>query len=220
MWTLTQFGLSRNRCLLISGMGSDRSNGDLHLFVAQIIFLITRVKLIQRHFVVINERFYDFRSLVWLEVIWHKMCILTTFGHTSEKRTRIQPWLLDAKDCTNQPSDDGAIEVLEESERGRKMMKLPFRRFFRQTTTTRGGSTAGPPPEHHHMGRRFPRPAAHICMADPTLVTTSHSHTHQPKCLPLHISWDLFSISTHLFQHTPHGHLNGLLEAVPDHPIS
>ena len=69
-----------------------------------------------------------------------------TFGHTSEKRTRSQPWLLDAKDCMNQPSEVGAFEALEESEEGRKMMKLPFRRFFRQTTTTIGGTTTGQPP--------------------------------------------------------------------------
>ena len=52
---------------------------DLHLFIAQIIFLITRVKLIRRHFVVINERFHDFRSLVWLEIMWHKRCIFDDF---------------------------------------------------------------------------------------------------------------------------------------------
>ena len=70
-----------------------------------------------------------------------------TFGHTSEKMTRIQPWLLDAKDYTNQHSEDSVIEDLEELEEGRKMMKLPFRRFFRQTTTTIGGTiTTGQPP--------------------------------------------------------------------------
>jgi hypothetical protein len=36
----------------------------------------------------------------------------------------------------NQPSEVGVIEDLKESARRRKMMKLPFRRFFRQTTTT------------------------------------------------------------------------------------
>jgi hypothetical protein len=69
-----------------------------------------------------------------------------TFGHTSEKKTRSQPWLLDAKDCTNQPSEDGVIEDVEELEEGRKLMKLPCRRFFRQTTTTIGGTTTGQPP--------------------------------------------------------------------------
>ena len=59
-----------------------------------------------------------------------------TFEHTFEKRTRNQPWLLDAKDCTNQHPEDGVIEDLEESERRRKMMKLPSWRFFQQTTTT------------------------------------------------------------------------------------
>ena len=64
------------------------------------------------------------------------MCIFMTFRHTSEKKTRSQPLLLNAKDCTNQPLEDDVIEDLEKSERERKMMKLPFRRFFRQTTTT------------------------------------------------------------------------------------
>ena len=50
------------------------------------------------------------------------MCIFMNFGHISEKRTRSQPWLLDAKDCTNQYPEDGVIEDLEESERRRKMM--------------------------------------------------------------------------------------------------
>ena len=45
---------------------------DLHLFIAQIVFLITRVKLIQMHFVITNMRFHDFRLLRWLEVIRHK----------------------------------------------------------------------------------------------------------------------------------------------------
>jgi hypothetical protein len=54
-----------------------------------------------------------------------------TFGHIFEKRTKSQPWLLDTNECTNQPSEDGDIEDLEELERGRKMMKLPFRQFFR-----------------------------------------------------------------------------------------
>lgn len=45
---------------------------DLHLFIAQIVFLITRVKLIRRHFVTTNMRFHDFRLLRWLEVIRHK----------------------------------------------------------------------------------------------------------------------------------------------------
>ena len=69
-----------------------------------------------------------------------------TFGRTSEKRFRSQPWLLDAKEFLNQPLEVGALEALEESEEGRKMMKLPFRRFFRQITTTIGGTTTGQPP--------------------------------------------------------------------------
>ena len=47
-------------------------DSDLHLFIAQIVFLITRVKLIRRHFVTTNMRFQDFRLLRWLEVIRHK----------------------------------------------------------------------------------------------------------------------------------------------------
>ena len=46
----------------------------------------------------------------------------------------------------NQPSEVGALEALEELGEGRKMMKLPFRRFFRHTTTTIGGTTTGQPP--------------------------------------------------------------------------
>jgi hypothetical protein len=44
---------------------------DLHLFIAQIVFPITRLKLIQRHFVGSNMRFHDFRLLLWLGVIRH-----------------------------------------------------------------------------------------------------------------------------------------------------
>ena len=144
---------------------------------------------------------------------------MITFGHTSEKRIRSQPWLLGIEDCTNLPSEDVVIEGLEELKRGRKMKKLHFRRFFRPTTTTRGGTTAGLPPEHHHMGRRFPRPAAHI--EDRSHIGHYIPLTHpSTKLSPTsHFLRPLF-LSTHLFQHTPLGHLSGLLEAVPDHPIS
>ena len=119
-----------------------------------------------------------------------RRCILTTFGHISEKRTRSQPWLLDIEDCTNQPSEDGVIEDREESKRGRKMKKLHFRRFFRPTTNTKGGSTAEASPEHHHRGRRFPCTSyAYVCHRSHTHSST-HMSTHpstNPYFPPLHI---------------------------------
>jgi hypothetical protein len=63
------------------------------------------------------------------------------FGHTSEKRTRSQPWLLDAKDCMNQPSEDSVIEDLKESERRRKNDEITFPTIF--------------PANHHHMRRQY-----------------------------------------------------------------
>ena len=127
-----------------------------------------------------------------LKLFGIKRCISTTFGHTSEKRTRSQPWLLNIKDCTNQPSEDDTIESLEESKRGRKMKKLHFRRFFRPTTTTRGGSTAGPPPELHHRWGRLPWPAAHMVMKE-------HMPTHPPisPLTTLHHSTTFLFIFTH-----------------------
>ena len=122
---------------------------------------------------------------------------MTTFGHTSEKRTRSQPWLLDIEDCTNLPSEDVAIEGLEESKKGRKMKKLHFRRFFRPTTTTRGGSTAGPPPEHHHRRRESPTPAAHMCMAD-------HIPTHPLTCPLIHNSLHFPLLSIYFLLHSSH----------------
>ena len=123
---------------------------------------------------------------------------MITFGHTSEKRTRRQPWLLDIEDCTNSPSEEVAIKGLEESKRGRKMKKLHFRRFFRQTTTTRGGNPAGPPPEHHHRGGDSPAPTT--CMCDtghtPTQLPTCPLHPTKPYITPFPISFD-YSPITH-----------------------
>ena len=140
---------------------------------------------------------------------------MSTFGHTSEKRTRSQPWLLDIEDCMNSPSEDVAIEGLEESKKGRKMKKLHFRRFFRQTTTTRGGSTAGPPPEHPHSRRESPTPAMHMCDTGHTSIQPSTN----PLTCPLTIipSTSLFFsisfLSTHPFHVIPLGIPSATLEA-------
>ena len=45
---------------------------DLLLFIVQIIFLITRVKWIRKHFVAFNVCFHVFRSFRWVEAIRHK----------------------------------------------------------------------------------------------------------------------------------------------------
>ena len=76
------------------------------------------------------------------------------------------------------------------------------------------------------MGRRFPRPAApmciagHTCMADPTKPITSSLHTHSTTLSP---TPHFFTFLAHLHpscQLTPLGDLSGLLEAVQDSPIT
>ena len=158
---------------------------DLHLFIAQIVFLITRVKLIQRHFVTINMRFHDFRLLRWLEVIRHKEVHFDYFwAHFREEdkkstvasrhwrlhkftfgiRCHWRPWRIEER----KENEEIAFPAIFPANHHHK------RRQHRRTTT-------GVPPQ----GRRFPRPAAHMCMAghtciaDPTCPLT-HLHLHLP----------------------------------------
>ena len=180
---------------------------DLHLFVAQIVFLITRVKLIQRHFVTINMRFHDFRLLMWLEVIRHKEVHCNHFwAHFREedkkstmasrhwrlhkftfgRRCHWRPWRIEER----KENEEIAFPAIFPANHHHK------RRQYRRTT-------AGLPPEHHHMGRRFPRPAAHIedrshighyiPLTHPSTKLSPTSHFLRPL-FPLHSS----------FPNTPH----------------
>ena len=157
---------------------------DLHLFIAQIVFLITRVKLIRRHFVTINMCFHDFRLLRWLEVIRHKKVhfdhFWTHFGEEDKKSTvasrhwRLHKFTFGIR-CHWRP---WRIEERKENEEIAFPATFPAnhhhkRRQHRRTTT-------GVPPQ----GRRLScTSCTHVWHSSPF-----HTSTH-PQIPPLHLSF-------------------------------
>ena len=128
---------------------------DLHIFVVQIAFLITGIKWIRRHFVVINVYICDFRLLKHDIINLHKKVHFNNFqAHFQEN---------DPKSSVTSQNQSLQIKLwnvmplicLKIRKKEEKWWNYLFDDIF-SSTTTWGDNTAQPPPEFHHLRRRNP----------------------------------------------------------------